>query len=167
MAQWTNSDGLVIQLGITEAALGKGGSYEDFNRGSLVTEFVVNFGDVPALGSVVALDQNVVLPSGYVLNEIEIMAETAVTSGGAATIDFGLQRLDRVTELDYNGIVAALAITSLNAAGKRVVIQNGSTGAGALFNGAATSFPGVFTINWNVAALTAGKIRIKLAAYRV
>lgn len=165
MAQWINSDGLVIQLGETEATLGKGGSYEDVVGGSIVTEFVLNFGDIP-LTTATVVDQSVVLPSGYILESVELVAETAVTSGGAATIDFGLQRLDRTTELDYNGIVAALAITALNAAGKRVVIQNGSTGAGALFNGAATSFPGVFTANCLVAALTAGKVRVKLYAYK-
>lgn len=165
MAQWINSDGLVIQLGETEAVLGKGGSYEDVVGGSIVTEFVLNFGDIP-LTTATVVDQSVVLPSGYILESVELIAETAVTSGGAATIDFGLQRLDRTTELDYNGIVAALAITALNAAGKRVVIQNGSTGAGALFNGTATSFPGVFTANSLVAALTAGKVRVKLYAYK-
>ena len=165
MAQWINSDGLVIQLGETEATLGKGGSYEDVVGGSIVTEFVLNFGDIP-LTTPTVVDQSVVLPSGYILESVELIAETAVTSGGAATIDFGLQRLDRTTELDYNGIVAALAITALNAAGKRVVIQNGSTGAGALFNGTATSFPGVFTANALVAALTAGKVRVKLYAYK-
>ncbi len=165
MATWTNSDGLVIPLGITEATLGKGGAFADPHAGSQVIEFVLNFGDFP-LTTPTVVDQNVYLPSGVILESIELIAETAVTSGGAATLDFGCVRFDRTTELDYNGIVAALAITALNAAGKRVVIQNGSTGAGALFNGTATSFPGVFTANALTAALTAGKVRIKLFFYK-
>lgn len=165
MATWTNSDGLFINLGVTEATLGKGGSYEDYVGGSQCIEFVVQYTDVP-LTTPTIIDQMVTLPSGVILESVELIAETAVTSGGAATIDFGLQRLDRTTELDYNGIVAALAITALNAAGKRVVIQNGSTGAGALFNGTATSNAGVFTFNALTAALTAGKIRVKLYFYR-
>lgn len=165
MATWTNADGLVIQLGNTEATLGKGGTYDDVRGGSTCIEFVVQHTDIP-LTTATVIDQMVTLPAGVILETVEIIAETAVTSGGSATIDFGLQRLDRTTELDYNGIVAALAITALNAAGKRVVIQNGSTGAGALFNGTATANAGVFTLNALVAALTAGKLRIKLFFYR-
>ena len=165
MAQWINSDGLVIQLGITEASLGKAGSYEDFAEGAIVTEFVVNFGDIP-LTTPTVVDQYVTIPAGYILAECEVIAETAVTSGGAATIDMGTYRLDRVTPISSTAIIAGLAITALNATGKRVLIQNGSTGAGTTFNGVASTFPGVFTFNCNVAALTAGKLRIKLRAYR-
>lgn len=165
MAIWVNADGLIVNLGNTEATLGKGGSYEDYRGGSQCIEFVLSSTDIP-LTTPTVVEQTVTLPAGVILETVEIVAETAVTSGGAATINFGLQRLDRTTELDYDGIVAALAITSLNAAGKRVVIQNGSTGAGALFNGTATANAGVFTINALVAALTAGKIRIKLFFYR-
>jgi hypothetical protein len=104
------------------------------------------------------------IPGGSRIESVEVIAEVAAV-GATATLDVGLVRLDRTTEIDFNGLVAALAVTSIDAAGERSALYPGVTGAGALV-GTTTAFPGYITANRNTANFTAGKVIVRVNWYR-
>src|SRR5262245_22642559 len=130
MGIWDNTDGLRVKFGVDEAALAQSGETPtagikreievriDLTKLSTTTQFVPD-GQVP-------------LAKNARIEEVEVEVEQAATSGGSATVDIGLVRTDRVTELDFDGLVAAAAVATINAAGKRLNLIQGSTSFGAL-----------------------------------
>ena len=147
MGTWTNSDGLYIKYGIDEATKNIGGEYE-YDGPLHFIEFTVTAAGLAAVASQTILSDTVYLPSNAFIEKVEFRVETAFT-GATATLDFGLVRKNRTTELDYDGFVAAVAVASLTA-GATI------TGAGALI-GTRLSQIGIPTARNNTADLTAGK----------
>lgn len=166
---YLNADGLWIKVDGEEGTTQKGGHYHEHGNTPGLAELVVDFGDIPATAAIPGATSRgalgIQIPSGVRIEEVELFTETAFTSGGAATLDVGLVRYDRATELDYNGLVAALALTAIDAAGEKTVIRVGSTGAGALI-GTTLANPGIMTVNYGTAAYTAGKLKIRVKWYR-
>lgn len=163
---WLNDDGLFVKFGTEEATVSKGGTYNVL--GPLqVSELKADYDD---FGSSAAIPESsngsygVGIPSGVRIEKVEVIAETACTSGGSATIDIGLIRYDRSTELDYNGLVAALPLASINADGEKTELTVGSTYVGALV-GTTTAYAGLLTVNYGTAALTAGKVALRVYYY--
>lgn len=158
---WTNSDGLIVKFHRELGTVTKAGEFGTVSDGDQhVTELSISA--MTALGTSAAVqDQHVVLPSGARIEKVEIITTTACTSGGSAVLNIGLQRLDRSTELDYDGLVAALALASFNAAGETYTMTAGVTGAGALV-GTALANAGVLTADYDTAAFTAGAIKVKI-----
>lgn len=163
-----NTDGLYIKMGREEGAQAKGGTYRTHGalqqtevKLDLVTDSLVATSIVGSSSG----QLGTIIPGGVRIEAVEVITETAVTSGGSATLDVGLVRLDRTTEIDNNGLVAALAIASFNASGERVYLTNGVTGFGALV-GTTTTFPGYIVSNYGTAAFTAGKVVVRVYWYR-
>lgn len=155
MAIFTNADGLRVKFWRDEAVKGQGGTFSGPSSGGTnVTEFWYDFTDVGATFSII--DDSIVIPSGVLIEKVDVIATTVHTSAGSTLLDVGLVRLDRTTELDFNGFVAALAKTALDGAGETNSIVLGSTGAGALI-GTVTAFAGVPCMNTAVGPYTAGK----------
>jgi hypothetical protein len=118
--------------------------------------------DMTDLGTTAAIqDYNVVVPKNARIEKVEVITQTAVTSGGSATLNVGLKRTDNSTELDYDGLVAALALASFNSAGETVALTVGSTSAGALI-GTTLAYNGYLTVDYDTAAFTAGAIRVRV-----
>ena len=157
MGKWINDDGLLVRFGTDKAEVAAGGSYAS-NAGHLVTDMIVEFGDVGASAS--PLDYNLSFGKDSRIEKIEIIVETAFAGAGFA-LDVGLQRKDYATELDYDGLLAAIALTSLDAAGETTEITVGSTGAGALV-GTTLANAGVVTVNHTGTAPTAGKAIVRV-----
>ncbi len=156
---WYNSDGLYVKFGTEEATVGKVGMHKMAGPQHMVEVFVP---DMTALATGATIwDYNTVIPKNARIEKIEVITQTAVTSGGSATLNVGLIRTDITTELDYDGFVAALAIASFNAVGETVSITAGATSAGALL-GTTLSNNGYITIDYDTAAFTAGAIRIRI-----
>ena len=103
------------------------------------------FGDADAFLS----EPTSALPDDAIIRSSTIIVIEAFTSGGAPTLDFGLKEEDG-TEIDHNGLFAAVALADLDTIGKEV------TGAGALI-GTQLSANGFGSVNVNVADYTAGK----------
>lgn len=158
MGTWMNSDGLYIKFGVDEATDGVGGEYRTNGPQRLaeVKLTLTSAGLSPAI-----VDDNVWLPKGARIEKVEVVTETAATSGGLATLNVGLQRNDRSTELDYDGLVAALALASIDTAGETNVLTKGSTGAGALL-GTSLANPGYLTFDYDTAAFTAGVVKVRI-----
>ena len=159
---WINSDGLLVKFGTEVGETGKGGSPSTLAGNLNVVQFEIDGTDIGSTAAIV--DDHLIIPEGAVMHKVEVIAETAFTSAGAATLDVGLVRQDRTTELDYNGLVAALALTSIDAEGDVVTLTQGVTGHGALV-GTALANSGIPTINYNAAAYTAGKAVVKIWFY--
>ena len=156
---WMNSDGLYLKTGTQEAVLSTSGAYR--NDGNYhVVEMTIH--DMTDLGTAAAIQDDVTfLPKNARIEKLELVTETACTSGGSAVLNVGLQRRDRSTELDYDGLIAAAALSTFNAAGETVTFTAGSTAAGALV-GTTLAYNGYLTADYDTAAFTAGKVVIRV-----
>lgn len=165
MAQtWLNSDGLYIKFGQTEATRTNGGSYEDRHYGSVqIFEIEFDLTGITATAGATILADNVVIPKNAQIEFAELLMEVAATSGGSAALNVGLCRLDRSTEIDFDGIIAAGALATHNAIGSKVVYTKGSTAAGALIGQSVGSNPGLVVADYDTAAYTAGRGVLRIA----
>lgn len=164
---WINNDGLRVKFGVKEATLGRGGRYATPDAGGrAVTEWLVNFSDFVAAGSTdttpMVVDFDAWLPKGVRIEAVEIVAETAWTSGGSFAFNVGLVRKsDFTTVVDADGLINSLAITAADTAGERTYLTPGVTGAGALI-GTDLAHASVLAIYWETAAPTAGVAKIRV-----
>lgn len=164
MSTWHNRDGLFIRYGTTEGRSTTAGTYPTMVAGQHVTEL-----RIPSLTTLTASPviqaNSTVLPAGAVIHSVEVIAETLATSGGAAALNVGLIRLDRSTELDYDGLVAAMPLTAINATGETNRLIQGSTSAGALV-GTKLANAGLLTADFDTEAYTAGELVIRIYWYK-
>jgi hypothetical protein len=116
--------------------------------------------DLDTLTSSAAIvGEGVLIPNNHQVVSVEIFMEEAATSGGSPTLDIGLVDQDRSTAIDDDGLVAALALTSIDAIGDKLSLSQGSTGHGALVGTVITN-TGYITAHYNTAAYTAGVARV-------
>lgn len=160
---YVNRDGLLVMTDGEEGITRSHGSYLEYGPTPGNVEVVVDFSHITSTASIPGGTgvYGISIPKDKQIEEIELFVENAFTSGGAATLDIGLVRFDRTTEIDYDGLVAALALTSLDAKGEKIVLRVGSTGAGALVGQVLTN-PGLVTVRYNTAAYTAGKLKVRI-----
>jgi len=159
---WLNSDGLYLEFGTAKATANTAGEY--ITTGAL-REIEVKI-DLTTLGTSPAIQSDTVfIPAGVRIEEVEIVTQTAATSGGSAVLNVGLIQTDRSTAIDVDGLIAAIAITSHDAAGEKTVLRVGSTGAGALI-GTTTANVGMLVADYDTAAYTAGVIYVRIRYYR-
>lgn len=173
MTVWYN-DGMHKKFGSDEATLATGGSFSTSGSKHQIelkvkgTDVTSTAGTIP--GRSVGMT-GISIPAGVMLADVELFAERAVTSaGGTATLSVGLKKQDD-TELDYDGLLAAVDIdnatdgTGLGTIGNRVFYTQGSTGNGALL-GTVTTAAGYLCLNYGTEALTGGVITIKVTYYK-
>ncbi len=103
----------------------------------------------------------IIVPRNSVIESVEVISETALVGGTSITI--GLQRKDGTTELDYDGLVAALPIANLNVNGEKNVLTAGVTYAGALV-GTETAYPGHITA-LAAGTFSAGRLVVRVNLY--
>lgn len=167
---WMNNDGLYIRFGSNEATAGRAGEY---NVGGPLhwVEATVNLVDLPTATELI-LSDTVTIPNGSRIEKVTISVQTAATSGGSATLDIGLIDQDRVTELDYNGFVADLALADMSDLGALIEFMNGadSTPAGETTDGALVGTTltntGYLTASASTAVFTAGVIVVRVYFYK-
>ena len=156
---WMNSDGLYLKTGTSEATLSTAGEFE-LDGPTHVVELTLF--DMTTLTTTAAVQDDVTfIPKNARIDRVDVVTETAATSGGSAALNVGLIRRDRTTELDYDGLIAALALTSIDAAGETTSITKGGTSAGALI-GTTLSNSGYLTADYDTAAYTAGKVIVRV-----
>jgi hypothetical protein len=78
-------------------------------------------------------------------------------------LNIGLQKLDHSTELDYDGLgkAAALTQTALAAKGTILTFITGTSNAGALI-GTQLASNGLLTFDYDTAAFTDGRITVRV-----
>jgi hypothetical protein len=158
MGTWFNPDGLFVKFGTDKTITNRAGEYRTLGALRDI-ELKIDLTALTTTG-VIQSDQTFI-PDGYRLEEVEVVAQTAATSGGAPTLDIGLVRNDRTTVVSQTTFVAALAMTAIDAAGEKNVLRVGSTGAGASM-GAIITNGGYILARANTAAFTAGSVVIRI-----
>lgn len=159
MPTWTNNDGLTIYYGASESVPATGGEYES---DGLWREVEVKLDLTTLTSTAGTVVSRVQIPFGYQLGRVEVIADTAATSSGSATLDVGFKRMIAGTENDYNGAVAALPLTNINVDGELNRLDPGVTYAGALVGKVVEADEvSLVTANYNTAAFTAGKVRVR------
>lgn len=163
---YKDNDGLLRKYGTEKATANKAGEYTTTGHLREI-ELKVTLSALTETETVQS-DQ-VWVPSGARIVEVDILTETAAATGTA--IDVGLIRNDRSTEIDYDGLLAAFVTASMDAAGERSVIKRavtiptGLAGTGALI-GTTTSNPGYITASrTDSTAFTAGVVYITVRYY--
>lgn len=161
MAIWNNADGLRIKIGGSEANVTQGGEY---NHTGFWHEIEVRFNATTLVAGSALLEPGIIIPRGARIDEVEVVAETPVTSGGAATLNVGLIRLDNTTPIAATGLVAGLALANLSSSGEKTVLRPEVTSAGSLV-GTTLANPGRFVADYDTAAYTAGAILVRVRFY--
>lgn len=148
--------GLYQEWGLEQTTTQKGGEYRTNGK---EREIELRIDLTTLTESETILDNNIFMPKGFKITEIEILVETAAATGVA--IDLGFVKTDRSTEIDYDGLLAAF-VTATMTVGNKVVLRKGGTQAGVLVgNGVASSDVGYFTCSRTTStAFTAGVIKV-------
>lgn len=165
MAPYTDIGGLRQKYGVEQTTSGTGGEYRTNGRLREI-EFVLTLNAVnfPFGATNYILDENVFLPAGVRLQEVETLVETA-GAGATATLDIGLLRTDATTVTSANGILAAKTVASMTT-GEKATLSAGSGGFTGALIGTTTANVNYVTARVNTANFTAGVIRITIRYYR-
>jgi hypothetical protein len=159
---WYNSDGLYIRFGMEEATPGAAGEYRTNGPQRMVEVDIPALSAIGAVATPTILDDTVVIPKNAFIEKVEVFVETAADSAADnATLNIGLIRTDRTTELDYDGFITAGAQTTIDANGDQMEYIQGSTAHGALI-GTALAHNGYLTAGYGTAAYTAGAIKVRV-----
>lgn len=155
---WMDNAGLFQVYGVDQATTENGGEYTTSGK---EREIEIKI-DLTTLNQTEAVQyENIFMPVGVKITEIEIFVETAAATGVA--IDLGFIRTDRTTEIDYDGLLAAF-VTATMTVGNKVVLRKGGTQAGAMVgSGVATTNVGMITCSATTStAFTAGVIKVTI-----
>lgn len=164
---YLDNTGLYVKIGTETAVPLTGGEYRTLGELREV-ELTLNLASAPLLSAgPLIVNDSLFFPKGVIVQEVETYCTTAAV-GSTATFDLGLMATDRATEIDFNGFIAALAQSGapLSTVGTKNTMSKGSTGAGALVGGTATTQVGYICMNYNVAAFTAGQIKVRIRYFR-
>lgn len=134
---WINNDGLKVRFDHEKITRVEGGQYNFGGSGNVTIEVEMNAADIGTTATLMA--EGVIVPRNFFIEQVEVVSETALTA--LTSLDFGLQRLDFTTELDYDGLVNDIVLASLNVDGEKTVLTAGVATAGALV-GTETLYPG-------------------------
>jgi hypothetical protein len=158
---WLNNDKLLLKFGTEKATSTPAGEYSTLGQ---LHEVEIKI-DLTALTQTETILADVTsLPKNARLAELVVLTHTAAATGTA--IDIGLIRMtDRTTEIDYDGILAAFPIASMNAAGETTVLTAGSSGAGALVGTTLSQIGMISGSRTDATAFTAGVIYLKIRYY--
>lgn len=166
MGTWHNSDGLYIEYGTTKTTANQAG---EFVKTGNMREVELKITLSGLTQSEVVQSDTTILPAGARIQEVELLTQTAGATGTA--IDVGLIRMDRTTELDYNGLLAAAPLAVMDLAGERTIytaattVPASATGTGALI-GTTLAYDGLLTCSMTDAtSFTAGVVKVLIRYY--
>ena len=136
--EWNNADNLYLKYGPDKALPKRAGEARMVGDIHEVT-CKITLTDLTETETV--MDDTAVIPKGARIQEVELLTQTLATLGTA--IDVGLARrvtagATTLTEIDYDGLLAAAPIAVINAAGERTIytavttVPASATGTGAL-----------------------------------
>lgn len=159
---WYNSDGLYIKYGVEKGEPSTTGEYTTDGPLRMVEVEIPALTAIAAVATPTILDDTVVIPKGAFIEKVEVSVDTAADSAADnATLNIGLMRTDRTTELDFDGLITAAAQTTVDANGDVVEFIQGGTAHGALI-GTALANNGYLTAGYGTAAYTAGALRVRV-----
>lgn len=158
---WYNSDGLELEFGTTKSAIDPAGEYKTYGD---FREINIRIPDLTTItASPAIISNNLKFPIGMRIARIDIISDVAATGAGAV-LNLGLIGEDRSTQIDYDGLIAAIPLANIDAVGETTSLTVGSTYAGALL-GTSTTSVGYLTADYDTAAFTAGAVDIRIFLY--
>lgn len=150
---WTNEDGLIVKFGTERSeVLNQGVTAAPVFR---TLEYKID--DASELGDTdtAAADPSAAfIPNGSVITRAFFYVETVFTSGGSAVLDLGLKQADG-TNIDDDGIDAAVALTALDALGD-TILCDGAVIADGNLTGQRLTADAYIMATYDTAAYTAG-----------
>ena len=156
---WLNNDGLYIKFGTEKVNPRLGGESSTDGNNRVIT-VDLTFADLAATGTEKIIAEGVFIPDGAVLKKATFHVSTAFTSGGSATLTFGLIDNDRSTAYDADGIDAAIAVAALTA-GATITCDGAAVGKVIANSGT----PVMLTATEGTAAFTAGAGQLVVEYY--
>jgi hypothetical protein len=155
---WMDNTGLYQKYGTEQTVTSTGGEYKTFGEHREI-ELRIDLTTLTEAETII--NDNIFFPVGCKIESVQIYTETAAATGAA--IDLGFVRTDRTTEIDYDGVLAAVATATMTVGSTQQLIK-GSTGVGALItNGTALTNVGQITCSRTTAtAFTAGVIKVRI-----
>lgn len=160
--KWNNPDGLYVLFGPDKARASRGGEFSTLMEGKHCVEVTIDLTALPtvASGNVQIVADNVTIPNGAFLEQVDVIATKAAV-GATATLTIGLLDQDRTTVQDATGLVNALAVTAIDTLGEYNKLIKGSTGAGTTVATKLTN-TSLITAAAGTADFTAGKVRVRV-----
>jgi hypothetical protein len=159
---WVNNDGLAVQLPGDAGTVKRWGEVQLNGRHCI--QGAINLAALPtaASGDEQIQSETVIVPSGALIEQVDVLVTKEPTTSGSPNLDLGLVRTDRTTELDYNGLLAATDTWETGTdLGAFVSYVKGSTEAGALIGTRLTN-AGLITASPDTADWTAGVIIVRV-----
>jgi hypothetical protein len=160
---YLNADGLLVKLPQGNQFVNRGGVHQS-SDGKHMTECFIALASLPtaASGNEQIVLENVVFPNGAFIEKVEVFVTKEPTTSGSPNLDLGLVRVDRSTELDFNGFLAAAdAWETGTDLGTTTEYVKGTTEAGALV-GTQLTQDGILTASADTADWTAGVVRVRI-----
>lgn len=160
---YVNSDGLRVKLPAGAGNVTRGGVHQS-SDGKHMTEVFIDLSALPtaASGDEQIVLENVVFPAGAFIEKVEVFVTKEPTTSGSPNLDLGFVRVDRSTELDFNGLLAATDTWETGTdLGTITEYVKGTTEAGALI-GTQLAQDGLLTASADTADWTAGVIRVRI-----
>lgn len=165
MAQLDNT-GLYQKYGLEQVVPQQAGEFRTPTDQRVIQVKLPDMTLVPSSAAIIPGTDNVNFPAGFRLEEVEVICDTTVT-GSSSTLNIGLQRTDRSTEIDYDGILKVAPLADYNSAGEKKVYNVGVTGIGDLVGVTSGSNPGYLTYHYGTAAFTAGALTLRIKFRKV
>lgn len=164
---YLDNTGTYVKIGPEVAVPQAGGEYKTYGELREIEVLIPDLTVLTTSDAVLKGADNIFFPKSVVIEQVEIITDTAATSGGSATLILGLVQSDRTTMIDATGIVNAVAVATLTAGSKQTYIK-GTSGAGTKVGtgAAATTLPAYITAKAGTAVFTAGAVRIRIKYYR-
>lgn len=157
---WLNEDGLYLKYGTEKTTANKAGEYVTTGPLRMIEVLI----DLTALTETETVQSDVTFFPKMRIERVDVVTRTAATSGGTPALDVGLYRMDRTTAIDADGLVEALAMTAMDAAGETTSLSAPTTGTsvGNLI-GTTTSLPAYITASRTTSdAFTAGAVAVRI-----
>lgn len=156
---WTNDDGLYIRFGTEKTVPALGGESTTDGNNRVVT-IDLSYSDLAATGTEKIISEGTTIPDGAVIKSATFHVSTAFTSGGSATLTFGLIDSDRSTAYDADGIDATIAVAALTVG--TTITCDGAVVGKAISN---SGTPVYVTATEGTAAFTAGAGQLVIEYY--
>lgn len=160
---WFNDDGLLVKFGNEKGVATKAGSLNTASYGDLqVVEAVITLASVTANPAIIS--DVVIFPKKAKIEKVELVAEVGAVTGDAATLNVGLQKLNRSDELDYDGILEDIAASSMNSVNETNTFTVPASGGAGVLVGvhAGNTVPGYLTADVDTGTFSDGRVRVKI-----
>lgn len=165
--EWYNNDGLLVKFDLDRVRPSRSGEYTRMADGQHLVSTIIDLATLPtaASGNEQILDDGVTIPAGAFITKVIVTVLEEPTTLGSPNLDLGLVKLDRSTEIDFNGLLAATDTWETGTdLGTVVEYVKGSTEVGALV-GTQLAYTGYLTASPDTADWTDGTIKVDILFY--